>query len=299
MKYSEETLQSWTAPLSNSEENRAENTIRMIRSAIDSSDRLSNMDIEVFTQGSFANNTNVRSESDVDVCVMLKDTFHTEYPKGKVREDYGFKASSLGYEQYRGMVKNALNAKFKAEHIYDGDKSLKIHENTYHVDADVVPVFQLRNYYYLNSSVPDKFVEGTWFKTRSGKEISNYPKKHIENGVKKNKETNKKYKKTVRIMKHIKNNMVEDGITNGDIITSFLIECLIYNTPNTVLTGYNSWNETVKQTIIYLYNEINNGKHSDWAEVSGILYLFKNRKWTAQDAKKWLNDAWIYLGYNR
>ena len=76
MKYSEETLQAWTAPLSSSEEQRAENTIKMILSAIDNSDELKTKDIEVFIQGSFANNTNVRAESDVDVCVMLKDTFH-------------------------------------------------------------------------------------------------------------------------------------------------------------------------------------------------------------------------------
>ena len=51
MKYSEETLKSWTAPLSETEEQRAENTIKMIRSAIDASDELKVMDIEVFTQG--------------------------------------------------------------------------------------------------------------------------------------------------------------------------------------------------------------------------------------------------------
>ena len=89
MKYSEQTLQSWTAPLSDSEEQRAENTINMIRSTINGSDELKTMDIEVFTQGSFANNTNVRTESDVDVCVMLNDTFHFDLPDGKTREDYG------------------------------------------------------------------------------------------------------------------------------------------------------------------------------------------------------------------
>lgn len=34
MKYSEQTLQNWTAPLSQTEEQRAENTIKMIRNAI-------------------------------------------------------------------------------------------------------------------------------------------------------------------------------------------------------------------------------------------------------------------------
>lgn len=90
MKYSEQTLQNWTAPLSQTEEQRAENTIKMIRDAINSCDELKYKDIDIFIQGSYANNTNVRSESDVDVCVMLRDTFQTVYAEGKGREDYGF-----------------------------------------------------------------------------------------------------------------------------------------------------------------------------------------------------------------
>ena len=63
------------------------------------------MDIDIFIQGSYANNTNVRSESDVDVCVMLRDTFHTDYAQGKGREDYGFKASDFTFQEYRNLVK--------------------------------------------------------------------------------------------------------------------------------------------------------------------------------------------------
>lgn len=105
MKYTEERLQSWTAPLSDTEKQRAENAIKMIRAAIDGSEELKRMDIEIFTQGSYANNTNVRSESDVDICVMLKDVFHGVYPDGKKKEDYGFTAASLTFSRYRDMVK--------------------------------------------------------------------------------------------------------------------------------------------------------------------------------------------------
>lgn len=299
MKYTEQTLQSWTAPLSQSEEQRATNTIKMIRSAINNSDELRTMNIEVFTQGSFANNTNVRTESDVDVCVMLKDTFHCEYPEGGKNEDYGFKSSDYTFQQYRDHVKKALQDKFQKEYVYDGNKSLKIDENTYHVKADVVPAFQLRNYNYNKSRSADKYVEGTWFVSKTGQTIANYPKVHIKNGTEKNNRTNYKYKKLVRIMKHIKNNMVEDKKTDGNIITSFLVESLVWNLPDSIITGYYSWTETVKQAIIYLYNAINDNKHLEWGEVSEMLYLFRGRKWTDQDAKQWLYDAWNYLEYNK
>lgn len=298
MKYSEHTLQSWTAPLSQREEQRAENTIRMIKSAIDAKSELKTMGIEVFIQGSFANNTNVRSESDVDVCVMLKDTFHCEYPEGVRDENYGFTSSSFTFQQYRELVKKALQDKFRSEYVHDGNKSLKINENTYHVQADVVPAFQLRNYYYNKSKSADNYVEGTWFVSKSGLHIANYPKVHIKNGTEKNNRTGYKYKKLVRIMKHIKNEMVDDGKANAAKITSFLVECLVWNVPDATITGYSTWNETVRQAIYYLYNEIRGDRHKEWGEVSEMLYLFRKRKWTDLDVKQWLYDAWNYLGYN-
>ena len=245
----------------------------------------------------YANNTNVRSESDVDVCVMLRDTFHTVYAQGKGREDYGFSASNFTFQEYRDLVKKALQDKFRTEYVYDGNKSLKINENTYHVKADVVPSFQLRNYYYENSINPSRYIEGVWLLAKTGEEVKNYPKRHKANGVAKNNATNYSYKRLVRIMKHIKNEMVEDKKTDGDKITSFLVECLVYHVPNNVITGYSTWTETVKQAIIYLYNEIKDDHHTKWCEVSDMLYLFRNRKWTDEDAKQWLVDVWNYLGY--
>ena len=299
MKYSEAILKSWTGPLSDSEEQRAENAVNMIRSAIEGSDELKTMDIEVFTQGSFANNTNVRAESDVDVCVMLKDIFHCDLPDGRSIEDYGFTSAKLSFFDYRDMVKRALQKKFREEYVEDGNKSLKIHENTYHVNADVVPAIQLRNYCYGKGTKRSSYVEGTWLMSKNYQEVKNYPKIHIENGRDKNSATNFKYKKLVRIMKHIKNNMVDDYATNGDKITSFLVECLVWNVPNEIITGYSTWTVTLREVIRYLDHEIGAGGHTEWGEVSDILYLFHNgRKWTDQDAKQWLVDAFNYLGYS-
>lgn len=98
-------------------------------------------------------------------------------------------------------------------------------------------------------------------------------------------------------MKHIKNDMVDDHETDGDKITSFLVECLVWNIPNSTITGYDTWTETVRQAIIYLYGAIKNGEHTEWGEVSEMLYLFRGRKWTDQDVKQWLVDAWNYLRY--
>ena len=266
MKYSEETLQAWTAPLSSSEEQRAENTIKMILSAIDNSDELKTKDIEVFIQGSFANNTNVRAESDVDVCVMLKDTFHFDLPDGKTRQDYGFTPASITFFDYRDMVKRALQQKFKTEYVSDGNKSLKIDENTYHVKADVVPAFQLRNYYYWKSTDPNRYIEGTWFMSKNGKEIKNYPKEHIRTFVSDWQGENKKY----------------DG--SLDIKQSFLNVSIAFKTGESrsfsVLSSIETEGDWKK--IVYIYqnepkaeladrSSIHKGTAELWIEESGEL----------------------------
>ena len=51
MKYTEETLAAWTAPLSKTEEQRAENTINMIRKAVDANSDLAKLDYEVLFRG--------------------------------------------------------------------------------------------------------------------------------------------------------------------------------------------------------------------------------------------------------
>ena len=106
------------------------------------------------------------------------------------------------------------------------------------------------------------------------------------------------YKKLVRIFKHMRNVMVDEGITDGDRISSFLVECLVWNVPNNIITGYSTWTETVKEAIIYTYNAIKDGKHKEWGEVSEILYLFHSeRKWDSKDAQSFLRDMWNYMGY--
>ena len=296
MKYSEQSFQSWTAPLSETEEQRAENTIKMMKSAIDVNDELKVLDYEIFKQGSFANNTNVRTESDVDVCVMLKSTFFYDLPKGKNASEYGITPATLTYQRFRELVKSALQDKFGTSYVTDGNKSLKIRENTYHVQADVVPAFQFRRY---TSVYDNSYIEGIRFFAKNGEMVTNYPKKHIENGKAKNNKTNNQYKALVRIMKHIKNDMVDDKRADGDKISSFLVECLVWNVPNSIITSYDTWMDTIKRSIVYLYNAIDRDEHKEWGEVSELLYLFRCRKWTDQDVKQWLCDAWNYLEFDR
>lgn len=73
----------------------------MIKSALNDSSNLSQFKIDVIPKGSYHNNTNVRLNSDVDVAVVLRDTFFADYPEGKNKEDFVHSSSSYSFRQYR------------------------------------------------------------------------------------------------------------------------------------------------------------------------------------------------------
>ena len=298
MRYSESVLQSWTSPLSQTEEQRVENTVRIIREAVTSYFKLSDCSMSIFFLFFYANNTNVRQNSDVDICIMSTSTVFCNYVEGKTDKDYGYTPGTISFYDYKAYIIEALKNKFGAAAITIGNKCVNIKANSYHVNADVVPAFQYRDFKIINSINPQKYIEGIKYLSSTGEQVINYPKDHIENGKQKNIDTNHEYKKLVRIMKHIRNEMVDKGIVNGDKITSFLIECLIWNLPNDIITNSNTWAGTVQKSIAYLWNKINDNQHKEWGEVSERLYLFhSNRKWTAEETKSFLSDMYNFLQF--
>lgn len=298
-KFSEETFKAWCRPASESEEEHISRAISMAKDAIKSSNELKGKDIEIFIQGSYANNTNVRKESDVDVCVMLKDTFYSEYPTGLGREDYGFTKGTNNFKTYRKDNINAANHKYGGKNVSPGNKSIKIIENGGRVESDIVPSFQYRNYATINSQDPEKFVEGVKFLPNNGGEIINYPKQHIENGKVKNKKTHRRYKRQVRLLKRLRYQMIDQKISVNKGISSFLIECLVYNTPDHIFNNHNTYGEQLKHVLMYLYKQTKpDGGAENWKEVSDLLDLFSTeRKWDLSMVNEFLEQVWSFVEF--
>ncbi len=299
-KFSEETLDNWRKPASESEEQKISNAITMIKDAINAHEILKPKSTEFIIQGSYGNNTNIKIDSDIDVCVMLKETFYTHYPDGKTDGDYGFTAGTNSFTDYRKWIVEALNKKFGNENIdASGNKSIKVHSNTYRVQADVVPAFQYRNYQNDKSNNADNFIEGIKFFSLQSEEVINYPKIHVENGVKKNTNTGRSYKRTVRLYKRIRNKMIEDKLPVPDSIRSFLIEGLLWNTPDAIFNNAKTWNDLLRNSILHIYKHTKDENLSkDWGEVSEHFYLFHNeRKWKREHVTNFLTQMWNYLEY--
>lgn len=234
-------LTGYAQPLSQTEDNQCKNAIRMIS---DSLKKLGFTDdnaqikplypetysyslelrqlygdrkIKIFIQGSYANNTNVRTQSDVDVAIIQEDTFTTEYRSysnyPQSDSDYGFKSVPSKAKIFKDEVESCLKDKFGSD-VERKNKSIKIHGNTYRKDADTVPCQRYRDYRKDYHKDVTNYIGGVVITSDEGERIINYPEQHIANGKEKNNNTNYHYKKMVRIMKKMRYLMEEDYRTS-------------------------------------------------------------------------------------
>ncbi len=232
MNFSEDTFNSWAQGPSKTESDKCENAEKAVRKALQADNQLSKFDISVFAQGSYKARTNVRLDSDVDICVRYNDSFFPDYPDDKTKKDFGHIDGGMRFADFKNMVETALRNYFGAPGVDRGNKAFDVHANTYRIDADVVPTFEHRRY------TGNKNADGTWhyysgvaFNPDKGALIRNWPEQNYVNGVRRNDETGRHYKRAIRIFKRLRNKMQEDRIPEASNIASFLIECLTWNIP--------------------------------------------------------------------
>jgi hypothetical protein len=292
------TFSSWSAGPSETEEERISNTLAQIRAAIHNDLKLKTKDIEVFVQGSYKNNVNVRLDSDVDVGVISGESFHigSSDPELSKKIDAKYARATYQYSEFKKDLENALLIYFGSKNVERGNKAFDIHESTTRVDADVVALIEYR--WYNNET---NYTSGVLLYPDDSKpeKVINWPEQHYANGVSKNNSTGRRYKRVVRIMKKLKNEMLEKGFLYLENVCGFLIECLIWNTPNSILTHSDDYYETIKNVLIYLYDEFDKKEnYRNWTEVSKMKYLFRStQSWNKDDSQKFIKDAWNYIGY--
>jgi hypothetical protein len=289
----ESTFRNWASPPGKTEQERCKNTERTIKNAIAASPQLNKRNIEVFTQGSYRNNTNVRQDSDVDIGILCYDTFLMELPQGYTRENFNINPATYSYAQFKNEVGQALVDYFGSAAVSRGNKAFDIKENSYHVDADVAPFFEHRRY-----STNGTYLSGVELIPDNGGTIINWPEQHYNNGVSKNSSTYRRYKAMVRILKKLCNEMADNGVSIAGTIPGFLNECLVWNVPNN-LFGNNSYINDVRGCLAHLFNNtMSDEKCSEWGEVSELKYLFRlAQKWTRQQTHSFISVAWDYIGF--
>lgn len=294
------TFATWVNGPSDSELERCDNAVRIIKGALDAWAPLRARTTRIFVQGSHRNRTNVRQDSDVDICVLCTDTFYyeTDLAPGATREGLGIQPATYSFNEYRQDILGALRSRFGEAQIRQGSKAFDLHANTFRVAADVVPAFVGRDYY------PDgyggfAYRSGTVLQdTSSGSLIYNWPEQHYANGVRRHSETAKQFKKQVRLLKRLHNKMKAEGFAVGASVSSFLIESIVYNCPDSCFQ-HKTYYDDLRSVLIEAWRQMElEASMLSMVEVNGVKYLFHpSQAWSLKDAKQFLLAAWQYVGF--
>ena len=293
----ETVFTTWSQGPDSAEQQRCVNAEDQVRQAVAASPKLPARGSKVFAQGSYRNRVNVRTNSDVDIGVLCFDTFFPDYPddNAKARISEQFEPATYTYATFKNELEEALVARFGRTAVTRGSKAFDIKASSHRVEADVAAFFEHRRYI---SDV--KYYSGVEMLPDDGNPaiIRNWPEQHYENGVTKNDRTGRRYKRVVRILKSLCNEMASGGITSAKSSPSFLLECLVWNTPDAALLP-STYDATIRATLAHLFNTtINDQESSEWGEVSELKYLFRGvQPWSRASAHTFLSDAWDYIGY--
>jgi len=301
----EDTFRLWSKPLSETAQEKAENAESVVKDAIKADVELAKLDVFAFTQGSYKANTNIRYESDVDICVVLRECFYADYPQGQKNENYGNTTSSnWKYSEFKDMVGKALENKVGKKGVTRGKKAFDVHENSYRIDADVVPAFEYRRYTgAITLSGLYAYHSGIAFDPDDGRRIINWPDQAYRNGVGKNNDTGRRYKSMVRVLKRLRNKMQDDDIEAAEDISSSLVDSLVWNVPISYF-GNDQYKDDVRNVLMHTFNDTRNYEDcKEWREVNELKYLFgpwqpaPGQPWTRDKAHNFISAAWDYTGF--
>jgi hypothetical protein len=253
----------------------------------------------VFAQGSYSARTNVRQNSDVDVCVCYAGSaFFDEYQGGSTRSSVGNLPATYSYSDYKNAIGKALVDHFGGAGVTRGKKAFTVHENTYRIDADVIPTWEYRCYRGTVTAGVPVYISGIGFIPDGATQvIANWPEQTYANGVARNNATSRFYKRTIRILKRLRDKMQTNGIVASNDVASFLIECLVWNVPAEYFDR-DTHTQRVRATLMHAFNNtLKDDLCSEWLEVSELKYLFRpSQPWTRQKAHAFVSAAWDYIG---
>jgi len=294
----ESWLHTAARPASATEEAERERTLARITNAIANSTEIPSS-VRVYVKGSYASNTNVRRDSDVDVAVEWTDWYYVD----TIPATAGMTPAELGYSpiqagptphDFRAQVERALLAAFTPAAVdTSGDKAINVARGSGTLDADVIPCFEINRY-----DAPRVYHVGHRIFPKSGGAIDNFPQQNLVNGRAKNSRTNRRYKQIVRCLKRLEGDLVGEGKIVREY-PGYLVECMLYNVPDYVFTADSRLHETLRSCLIHLWGGLREPeRYNEWLEVNELLMLF--RGWTGKrdppEALRMVDAAWTAIG---
>jgi len=248
-------------------------TYASIKRAVSASDSgYADKDVAVFLQGSYANDTNIRGDSDVDVVVELASVFrHSlgQLPPEQVRAFHAaYDNATYQFSDFKQAVVEQLQSVYEARTVQVGHKSTKLLAGSGRLGADIVVCQQYRDYHWFYDISNQGYDEGIIFPTAYGQDVINYPLQHSENCTKKHQATSQWFKPTVRIFKNIRSVLADRGVLSKETAPSYFVEGLLYNVPDGQFGG------SYVDTVCNCFNWIRRANRSQFLCPNGKSLLF-------------------------
>lgn len=204
-----------------------------------------------FLQGSYANDTNIYADSDVDVVIQLQSAYYSDdsaLPEAMRAARRGaHQSAAYGFPEFKLDVLGRLRSAFGGD-IHPGAKAVFVAGSGGRRDADVLIAVTFKRFVLYDGHTAPSFIEGLCFFTPDGKRVVNYPKLHSANCTAKHQTTTQWYKPTVRIFKNMRNRAVESGLLQQGASPSYFLEGLLYNVPDA------SFGRTYGATVVNILN---------------------------------------------
>ena len=277
MPIPESTLSSWSHHQAGT---ASKQTHVSVRDALAAYDWPPEVKYEVFLQGSYKNDTNLRRDSDVDVVVRLASKLRPRVALltgEQLQEDGSHKAAYERWHSFRRHALKAMRDRY-GDAATSGRKTIKLAKGAIQADADLVITLSYKE--GIGFYLPD---ERRW--------VVSYPQQHYQRGLKKEEATSKRFKRTIRMFKAARNHLVNNGALTKDDAPSYFIECLLYNVPESLFapklaptyTGTLDWLKTAKL--------------KDFQCQNGLVPLFgrQREQWTAAKSQafvKAMQELW-------
>lgn len=295
-------LSHWERPASDSEEAQIERAATMVRKAIAGNRFLMDEGIAIRPQGSYHNNTNVRQEADMDLRAM-HPLVYSEYGEGVVPE-YARQVSGLTpvgrygadvARDLRAEMAKSFTAAFGKDVVTVGSKAIRIDKKVNsRADVDVVPTFDYRWIAWNAAAGRFDVTCGVAIFGTDGSITRNYPDDHTANGRDKRARTRHRFKKVVRSLKRLRDELVEFGMLKPKRVPSFFIESLVHWVPDWVfLCEDDDRYGRVIRVLDQMAVQLKDLTTTDVAtEINGIKYLFHpTQPWTVVDAQVFIAAA--------
>ena len=239
-------------------------------------DALAHRDIpvhDIFLQGSYKNDTNLRRNSDVDLVVQLNARLRPRVAAligPQLRSSGSHVAAYDRWQSLRRLVLAALRANFR-DAVSTGRKSLKVAQGPIPAAADVVVTLKCGNGTALY--VPD---EHRW--------AVSFPQQHHSKGASKERGSTGRYKRATRMFKAARNYLLESNVLAEDTAPSYFIECLMYNVPNTLFKN------SLAETYVGAVNWLSRATLREFKCQNQLVYLYGDSRdqWSVDKAQAFI-----------